>query len=291
MSLTFLFSLLLTGSSLTTSAWAQSPLAPAPEIYKAGAYHACAVTEGQVRCWGSNKVGQTRVPHIRGELIDLAVGQNHNCALTTEGVQCWGYNWRGQRDVPRDLGQVDLIAAAFTHTCAAGSWGVRCWGENRWNQSSPPSDLGPIREMALGGYHSCVLTMDNEIRCWGDGAPKDTPQGLEQPHSLTSGLYHLCLMDGQKPICFGSNAENQLDMPQQLEKVDQIVAGGLHTCALWGNNQVVECWGNNNWKQSSVPALGSPVRLAAGGYCTCVWDAEYNNGDDLCWGMMGQLYQ
>lgn len=73
-------------------------------------YHACAVfTDGRLRCWGDNGVGQlgdgtTRTTGddepaghgngstLDGSVVDVAPGRLHTCALLEGGdVRCWGY--------------------------------------------------------------------------------------------------------------------------------------------------------------------------------------------------------
>ena len=74
-----------------------------------GAYHTCArLSNGTVRCWGDNAVGQlgdgtgvnrttpTPVANLSGAL-DVATTSYHACArLDTGTMRCWGYNYHGQ---------------------------------------------------------------------------------------------------------------------------------------------------------------------------------------------------
>ena len=62
---------------------------------------------------------------------------------------------------------------------------------------------------------------------------------------------------------------------------DRMSAGNYHTCAIKADDSV-QCWGRNNWGQSSVPSgLGSVKSVAAGGGHTCAIKTD----DSLqCWG-------
>jgi hypothetical protein len=58
----------------------------------------------------------------------------------------------------------------------------------------------------------------------------------------------------------------------------QISAGKNHTCALTANG--VQCWGNNQYKQSVVPTLNKPLTISAGGNHSCALDVDGVH----CWG-------
>src|SRR4029079_11248411 len=125
-----------------------------------GQTHSCALlSDGTVKCWGGNDIGQlghappTRdfnslrpvdVPGL-ANVAAIAVGDDHTCALTsTGGVKCWGNDFEGQlgdgktetssaspRDVIGLTSGVTAIAARDAQTCAVTSTGgVKCWGFN-----------------------------------------------------------------------------------------------------------------------------------------------------------------
>ena len=75
----------------------------------AGQNHSCArLTDGSVKCWGSNAYGllgdnTTTDRHtpvaVQGisNATAITAGDFHNCARLTDGsVKCWGYNGLGQ---------------------------------------------------------------------------------------------------------------------------------------------------------------------------------------------------
>jgi alpha-tubulin suppressor-like RCC1 family protein len=92
-------------------------------------------------CYAVNAVGLTGVE-------DVTAGDTHSCALLTDGtVRCWGSNASGQiGNDSADTGDVfppaqvsgltgvDRIAAGLNHTCAARQDEVWCWGANDQGQ-------------------------------------------------------------------------------------------------------------------------------------------------------------
>ncbi|HQY46300.1 MAG TPA: FG-GAP-like repeat-containing protein, partial [Usitatibacteraceae bacterium] len=172
----------------------------------AGHYHSCALTtEGGVKCWGKNSVGQlgddtttTRlapvdVTGLTSGVVAIAVGTDHTCAVTTGGgLKCWGGNLIGQlgdgtttsRDTPVDVSGlasgVVAVSPGNYHTCALlDTGGVKCWGYNDFGQvgdgtttsRSLPTDVAHLFNDAEGleaGYqHNCVVTAAGSAACWG----------------------------------------------------------------------------------------------------------------------------
>lgn len=133
------------------------------------------------------------VVNLTSGVSAIAVGWNHTCAVLTEGrLKCWGSNWHGQlgddtkddRNTPVDVvglsSDVSAVAAGSIHTCAlTTSGGVKCWGEN-WSgvlgngtgvPSTTPVDVvglsSGVGAIATGTWHSCALTTSGLVRCWG----------------------------------------------------------------------------------------------------------------------------
>lgn len=93
-----------------------------------GAEHGCAVANGAVRCWGSNRAGQAGEPSFDAE-----------CPGITEIASdyCKTYAFFAPIPVPGLADVVDL-AAGGQHTCATDrQGGVRCWGDAAGLQLGP----------------------------------------------------------------------------------------------------------------------------------------------------------
>ncbi|OJY20025.1 MAG: hypothetical protein BGO98_01960 [Myxococcales bacterium 68-20] len=127
----------------------------------AGAQHACAVSRGDVYCWGQNATGaignsnksDVFAPFLvtilgAGPIEDVAASNITTCAWTREGrAYCWGDNTNGQLGggnadvafkpvvVGSSSARIVQIAAMDRATCALIEDGsVQCWGSNAEGQ-------------------------------------------------------------------------------------------------------------------------------------------------------------
>jgi alpha-tubulin suppressor-like RCC1 family protein len=236
-----------------------------------------------------------------------------------EQVMCWGLGFHGELgygnvenvgddEAPRTVGvvavggEVSALAAGAEHTCAVvEGGGVRCWGGG---------GAGRL------GYGNTTSIGDNETPAMVGDVP-----GLTTITQLAAGAVHTCGLTAQETVvCWGSATVGQLgygnvndigdnEAPGQFVvvggPVKQIVAGGLHTCALLATG-AVRCWGlglsgrlghgnstsvgDNETPDSAgdVDLGGVAQQLAAGNAHTC---ALLNNGAVRCWGQndVGQL--
>lgn len=177
----------------------------------------------------------------------------------------------------------EQLALGDNHTCHLHSTGrVSCWGWNQFGQSGQPQEQTSIQESVVptlegitsitaGAYHTCAVNWLGQVYCWGrnnNGQLGDTTTYDSSIPVLVIGL------DGQRIV--------------------QISAGSMHTCALDANGSVY-CWGSNRdgklassldqfmipqaTKVEGLPTLISSI--AAGSSHTCVLDKESNL---WCWG-------
>jgi alpha-tubulin suppressor-like RCC1 family protein len=197
--------------------------------------------------------------NMGGTVAQLAAGMNHNCALLTNGsVRCWGSNDFGQLgyarvgnvsmfETPADNGDVTVggkvkqVTAGGAHSCALlESGAVRCWGRNQYGQlgygnllnigdTETPASAGDVdvgaevQQIAAGDHHTCALLVGGAVRCWGSGS-------LGYPDNNAVG-------DDETPASVG---DIELGAP-----ASHIAAGGDHTCALLPGG-TVRCWGSAN---------------------------------------------
>src|SRR6185503_1910957 len=127
------------------------------------------LTNGRVRCWGSNGFGQlgdgmgpgprlaARAVDVLSDVAAISAGEYHTCALTIAGgVRCWGNNESGQ------LGD----------------------GLMQRRLSPPATDvLSGVRALSTAGDHTCAVTADGGVRCWGRADSGRLGNGSDQPNS------------------------------------------------------------------------------------------------------------
>jgi alpha-tubulin suppressor-like RCC1 family protein len=269
---------------------------------------------------------------IGGKAVQIASLREHTCVLLDDGkVRCWGDAGGalgypvteppgggvtdpllivGDDETPADVGDVEVggtavqVTVGGQHTCVVLDDGnARCWGKGDFGQlgygsiddvgdQETPSAAGNLNmggrvlQMAAGGSHTCALMEGGTVRCWGRGNEGQLGYGR---------------LDFNGDQLLGNETG---ETPAEIGDVDvggtvvQIVAGGLHSCALLDTG-TVRCWGEadrgalghsnkedigDNEAPSSVGdvALGGPaVYIAAGGFHTC---AVLDTGALRCWG-------
>ena len=121
-----------------------------------GVQHACAISNGDVYCWGGNDRGQvtsrgtlwtTPQPVALGvKAVSLSSGYNHTCAISNEvppQAYCWGDNSFGQLGSAAPAGPIRVpvadglavVSTGYGHSCGLTPAGVAyCWGDGLWGQ-------------------------------------------------------------------------------------------------------------------------------------------------------------
>jgi alpha-tubulin suppressor-like RCC1 family protein len=290
----------------------------------AGSSHTCAVLQsGIATCWGRTANGQVGNGSLVGNVplpaavtglagaIAISGGFEHTCALLVEGdVKCWGLNDGGQLGMGTIGGAVQrsgtpltvngpafAINAGGNHTCATTASGtVSCWGYGFYgqlgNDATQDSAL-PVKVMnidqvggaavnvvniGLGFEHSCGVYASGDAKCWGRN-------NLVQ---LGANIISTDL----------PQAETPRDV-YQMSSAMAIASGYAHSCVVLFTGEV-QCWGNNNFRQTgydqpalpaypvTVPGITTALNVAAGYEHTC---AVLTSGLVQCWGRgdQGQL--
>ena len=304
--------------------------------------HTCALdVSGKVWCWGRAGSGQlgydsnahtdhpVRVVEADGstdpleDIVAISVGGYHTCALTSSGeVRCWGKGLEGQlgngntadKNFPVTVVDVDgstdplenivQVSAGGDHTCAlTGEGGVVCWGQGkdgRLGNDGVISSSHPVRvvdadgstnpltgivQISSGDRHTCALTLEGQVVCWGE----DAWGQLGNNDNSGDRDYPTAVIDADEST-------------EPLKGIVQISSGGLHTCALTSDREVL-CWGSGNSgelghgynfsttypvKVGGNSPLGDIIQVRSGFSHTCAVDSQ---GMVACWGSgdVGQL--
>jgi cysteine-rich repeat protein len=245
-----------------------------------GGAHTCALLDtGNIRCWGSNSLGQLGYGNINnigdnedpavagnvnvgGAVVEVVAGGNHTCALLSNGsVKCWGRNNFGQLGLGNtlDVGDDELPSAAANVNVG-----------------------GTVVQIAGGGQHTCALLDTGNVRCWG----RSNFGQLGYGNINTIG-------DNETPASAGDVNIGGT--------VVQISAAANHTCALL-NTGNVRCWGQSSSGQvgygntltigddetpnsvGDVNVGGVVTKVDAGDFHTCV---ILDSDNVKCWGFAG----
>ncbi|MFK7986868.1 MAG: RCC1 domain-containing protein [Sandaracinaceae bacterium] len=235
---------------------------PQPVSIAAGAAHTCVrMSDGDVRCWGDNALGQLGQgdlePHTGivtvmtlSNIQAVDAGANHSCVVTRSDVAvCWGDDAMGQ------IGNRAPVGAPRPATIPAGVSG----------------GIVGVETIALGHATSCAGTPFGSLFCWGANGSGQIGDGTtDQQDSAVPVMRDDGLFDG-------------------------IDTGEAHSCALLrvtGEPAAVRCWGDNSdgaygsgaFTASNTPAVTSfpgATQVQTGAGVTCVLTGE---GDVHCAG-------
>lgn len=273
-----------------------------PSSVATGGEHTCAVSTGQVYCWGSNARGQIG----RGGAIGGTVSSTPT--LVTGGLT-------GKTVTAVEVG-ADHSCAIAENTPATSTNEVWCWGYNWWGGTGDGTNVdrsAPVKVLGLNGKHVTRINIGTNDE--GNNGCAVTDETAPQAGFVTN-MY-----------CWGNNSQGQLGQGNQSnvmggalrvkdpsnkltgKTVVDVALGQAHTCAVTDDG-MVHCWGNNNvnsWGGVGNFGLGSTastiqsspgdpipttafgnrnaVRIASGNNTTCVIA-----GSDkvvYCWGNNG----
>ncbi len=277
-----------------------------------GAFFACALLpEGEVACWGSNKIywslGQGPGTGIKESARPLLV----------ETVPPAAAVWCGHLSV----------------CMMSRDQRMWCWGTMRnaiydlsFKMSTPQEIDSPqgIVMLAAGAAGDCAVTEAGEVWCWGSLAPpRDEPvtapwenstriEGIEEPIAIGAGWNLACALERSGLIkCWGWRLDLD-ESPRAHEEAawEPYVLGHIEepaglalssqTGCVWSASGLAWCFGANWSGQVGdgtleyrnapvlVEGLVDVVQVASGGASTC---ALTRDGTVYCWGAnySGQL--
>jgi hypothetical protein len=128
------------------------------------------------------------------------------------------------------------------------------------------------------------LATGSAVVAWGKGeyGQCSIPQGLEGILAISAGGDHsLAILSEGRVEAWGSNNRGQCTIPKIQKGVLAIAAGGNHSLALMWDRTVV-AWGYNGYGQTTIPAgLANVLAIAAGGNHSI---ALLSDGTVTAWG-------
>ena len=250
----------------------------------AGSASTCAVlSDGTIRCWGSDAHGQAGDGNVGGDkdpttvvngistALLVSMYAEHVCArLANNELRCWGRDHKGQignNNVPIDMNVGDP------------------WRSPTTVQRGLEAILSHIGVVA-GGAHSCTIRTSSQIWCWGSADSNQVPVGGRQPYNLansfevpetgfsavSAGKDHNCALRGGSVQCWGKRGvysrlgDNRsggtsavVQSASGITNAVVVAAGGEHSCAGFAD-ETVKCWGNGaNGRLGRGSADGSNV--------------------------------
>jgi len=302
----------------------------APTHLVTGGGHTCALlTNGQLRCWGKNGLGQlgkgdfikknSSSPQVVANVniaAAISSGGSHTCSALSNGVaQCWGSNQFGQlgigtntipdADAPtnvKDILGVEEVATGLSHTCAILDGGaIECWGENGSGQLGIGTVVNTNTPTSVGSIDG-ITAIGVEIAAGGSHTCAVVDVGI------TLGTVQCWGKNESGQLGIGTSADSNIPVNVNgLSVAKSVAAGGNHTCALLADG-AVKCWGKNGSGQlgtgtsvdstSPVGVSGidgntvMAVAISAGENHTCaIVDIGETLGGVRCWGdnSSGQL--
>lgn len=258
-------------------------------------------------------------------VVDFAMGDLSVCAMLTDGsVRCWGSNYNGQLGYGDYINRggegfktqkvVDFGAGKFAkslslgtfHSCASLNDGsVKCWGHGNMGRlgldsmtgyGSTPGSMSSLPFVAVGmaadlvevgDAYSCAISVSHQLKCWGSNDYGELGAGRSNAVAYAPGVDSITNL---VPVNVGAG-----------RTVLSVAAGLNHTCAILDGGEL-RCWGGNSQGQLGYNDTNSRGKNAAemtslaavylgvgrtalmvdtGGKHTC---ALLDNGEVKCWG-------
>lgn len=212
-----------------------------------GYAHTCALSNGEVFCWGSNNSNQlgigtssltevsypVSVASVSGGfqnsgVTDLMVGDYTSCAIKGGSLYCWGYNQYGQ------IGDGTTTAAASPVKIPDVAGGFT-------NSNIEKVAVGTTHICAVRGTTSTAADANDRIYCWG------LSMGKRLGHTTTATIGAI---DTPKLVAASNGFLND-----GTKAISGIALTDSGACAIEGG--VVYCWGTGSGELGPAPSGNS----------------------------------
>ncbi len=245
-------------------------------VVDAGDTHTCAISGGQLFCWGTSTIGEVgggsfdstfAEPHRIGALSDwsdVSTQARTTCGVAGGVVRCWGSNFAGQCGVdvatmPNVFSPTAVTLPISATRVAIGSGPsfaldatgmLAGWGANSHSETGAPGGLTdhPLLPSALGSsrwldvsagvFFSCGVRDTHVLSCW----------GADFNGSLGSAS---CTDCGPVPVTD--------PMPGTPDPMwTRVALGHTHACG-WDAAGALYCWGRGTGDSDGALGAGSPT--------------------------------
>ncbi|MFA5931052.1 MAG: hypothetical protein WC821_01945 [archaeon] len=249
----------------------------------------CTRGDGPIRCIDQNQY-RCRSTDTTGQIYQwFNEGPNANCGYTPNAVK--EVTFSAGSHSPNTCLIMEQTVNGSNVKCAGndnyGDLGNGAAGAT--NYFTPIANL-QATSLTSAVITQCALTIDKTVKCWGYNAygqvgdqtntQRDSPTPVKDISNVkkvvmrgaTYGYEHVCaLLENENVYCWGYNQFGQLGnestdnknvptLVSNLSGAKDIVVGGNtnsgYTCAIYGNDRRVKCWGYNGYGQLGIgPAV------------------------------------
>ncbi len=229
---------------------------------------ACAVDEGSVKCWGSERYYSAKgvwgagdedpkdvltpipVPDLPHGATAVSIQNIHACAVIRGAVWCWGYPLDGS-----------------SHTAIEGVDSVDTAYSSEDLKPDPISGVSSgVTQLCVGSDFGCAL-QNGKVKCWGGNTfgqlgvdPKKLSKSLEavlvegisNATLLSCGGDGACAVMNDELYCWGGHQVTYRSphvptkIPDLPAGIIEVRGGGRAGCALVSNEKIY-CWGLANY--------------------------------------------
>ena len=236
-------------------------LGPCIKIFKPQGQHIVAMkTDGTVRAWGNNNIGQCNIPNNR-RCIDVVPTTRGSIVLFEDNtVKIYGNDLYGTFGPEGPLVNKKFKAISGTNMYPTPRFvGILLDGtifnEVDFGPWTTPANIGKCKQISSNYRITAALQEDGKVVVWGD---TDEYQGVDLTENIPSDLglcthVHISYKNGiaikenGKVVVWGSNLFNQLDIPVTLIDCSYI-SSGIHSVIAKQTNNVSVAWGFDNPK-------------------------------------------
>jgi hypothetical protein len=240
-----------------------------------GGGFACFNLDSGIKCFGNNHDSKASTPWIyKPNAIVTAV--DFSCALTQGEVKCWGTE-KMDIELPF-LDNPILLGGGYSTACAWDKTGLKCWGSDfiaaAGLEMNAPKLPNPPTELVVWGKDACAVSAQGLV-CW--GASWDSKKAIEWKNpadlSLVEGI--LCAITSEGAKCV--NSQYQSINPPNADKSIKTVVGyqkyiftpsGYLICSL-DKEGLVDC-SDENGKALMFPIFPKAQSLSVGFGQVCV---------------------